>query len=67
MAGRQEGASTGQGRCSPKYRWGRAYAEGRLGNPAADPHAAGSPASVAWIAGDANKADPTFQYETAVA
>ena len=43
----------------------RAYAEGRLGTPA-NPHVAGSEASDVWIYADANKADATKQFETAV-
>lgn len=46
-------------------RLARAYAEGRLGTPA-NPHPSGSEASDVWIYADANKADPTKQFETAV-
>ena len=70
MAGRQSGASTGQGRCAPFFRWGRAYAEGRADfSPAGsgvNPHTATSPARTAWQNGYDNRADPTYKYETAV-
>ena len=45
----------------------KAYMEGRLGVPAADPHPTGSPASVAWIAGDANNTAAGWEYETGIA
>ena len=70
MAGNSEGPGVALNTTLGKTRMGtrnaRAYAEGRLGTPA-NPHAAGSEASDIWIYADANKADSTKKFETAVA
>lgn len=67
MAGNVEGPGTAlsSGHGHMGLRLTRAYAEGRLGTPA-NPHPAGSEASDVWIYADANKADPTKKFETAV-
>lgn len=44
----------------------KAYAEGRAGVPATNPHTDGSPAFDAYVLGDLLKADPDFQLATAV-
>ena len=49
---------------SPKL--DKAYAEGRAGVPAANPHPTGSPAFEAYAFGATNAANGAFQYETAV-
>ncbi len=71
MAGKDTGAYDNGGTAVAGFEWSprtaRAYAEGREGNPATDPHGGnGSAASVAWIAGDARKAVGADQHETAV-
>ena len=69
MAGNSEGPGEALNTTLRKNRMGtrlaRAYAEGRLGTPA-NPHVAGSEASDVWIYADANKADATKKFETAV-
>jgi hypothetical protein len=68
MAGKAEGEGAALGTNTGDrmgLRLTRAYAEGRLGTPA-NPHVAGTPESNVWIYADANKADPTKKFETAV-
>lgn len=68
MAGKHTGAHASGGTAVPGFSWNdknsKAYAEGR-GAINTNQHPAGSEASVAWIKGDARKAQAGEKYETA--
>ena len=80
MAGKHVGAdvaqSTGIGPPNPAFlnlsthhyhpKEDKAYAEGRLGLPASNPHPAGSESALAYVAGAATSVSPAHKFETAV-